>query len=122
MPTELRELNQLVTLAIMRAEQIADGSSAALVAYHEVSQLEEQIAALTSNASAEGAFARDGAVRAALRSDEPLRAAFLAERYIEEDGVPDRLRAALSELLRQAQAALPNGDADVQAVEFQLAA
>ena len=119
---ELRELNRLVTLAIWRAEQKPAGSIDLLVAYREVSELEEQIAQQTPNTTPEGAFARDGAVRAALRSEEALRAESLAVRYLEEPGVTERLRAALGALLTEARAALPSGDADVRAVAFHLAA
>jgi hypothetical protein len=110
---DLAELNRQVTSAIFRAERLAEGSWEAQAAYREVSVLEEAIARQTGAAEVEGVIAREGAVRAALRAGECLRALSLATRYLEEDGVPSRLRAELTELQREAEEALPDGSADV---------
>jgi TPR repeat protein len=110
---DLAELNRRVTSAIFRAERLADGSWESQAAYRDVSVLEEAIAGQTGAADVEGAIAREGAVRAALRAGECLRALSLATRYLEEDGVPSHLRMALEELQRKADEALPDGSADV---------
>lgn len=110
---DLAELNRQVTSAIFRAERLAGGSWEAQAAYREVSLLEEAIARQTGATEVEGAFAREGAVRAAMRAGECLRALSLATRYLEEDDVPSHLQAELTELQREADAALPDGSADV---------
>ncbi len=95
--SELSELNQQVTAAILRAEGASVAESA--IAYHEVSRLEEAIAALTLPDSAEGGYARDGAVRAALSAGDRQRAQLLARRYLSEPGAHPALAATLAALL-----------------------
>jgi len=100
---DLAELNRRVTSAIFRAERLAEGSWEAPAAYREVSILEENIATRTGPGEVEGAVAREGAVRAALRTGESLRALSLATRYLEEDAAPADLRAKLEALRAEAE-------------------
>lgn len=110
---DLAELNRHVTSAIFRAERLVEGSWEAQAAYREVSVLEEAIARQTGVAEIEGVLAREGAVRAAMRAGECLRALSLATRYLEEEGAPSHLQAELTKLQREAESALPDGSADV---------
>ena len=109
----MTNLNRQVTAAIFRAERLAEGSWEAQAAYREVSVLEDAIARQTGTEDVDGILARESAVRAALRAGECLRALSLATRYLEEDSVPARLRALLTELQLEADNALPDGSADV---------
>jgi hypothetical protein len=109
----LAELNRLVTSAIFRAERLTEGSWESQAAYREVSVFEEAIARQTGAAQVEGTLAREGAVRAAMRAGQCLRALSLATRYLEEEDIPAGLKAELTELQREAEAALPDGSADV---------
>lgn len=107
----LDELNQRVTNAIIRAESLPAGSRDAWEAFHEVSALEESIAALVLPDDIEGEIARLGAVTAALSAGEPLRALQLAERFLAEGLV---LEAAdkLRQLAREADAEIARAVAD----------
>jgi hypothetical protein len=80
------ELNERVTEAILRAEALEDqGASAEMRgAYLTVSFIEEEIAEATPPSGTEGAIARRGAVRAAIKAGVPARARDLAERYLAE--------------------------------------
>jgi hypothetical protein len=100
-------LHVLVTSAIWRAEQLDEMRvSTAPLAWGEVSTLEEQLAAALPVSEPEGRIARRGAVRAALKADDPGRAHALAERYLSEAGVPKALRVALREILADNDRAL----------------
>lgn len=93
-------LYTLVSGAIWRAEQLDElGLGTANWAWREVSKLEEEIAKTVPAKQTEGRIARRGAVRAALRGRDHLRARELAERYAAEDGVPDALRSDLRDML-----------------------
>lgn len=119
---DLVELNRRVTSAIFRAERLAKGSWEAQEAYREVSVLEEQIAGWTRPTEVEGVLARAGAVRAAIRAGQCLRALSLATRFLEEEATPADLRAELEALQVEADKALPDGAAEVKAVRFRIAA
>lgn len=119
---DLAELNRRVTSAIFRAERLAEGSWEAQEAYREVSFLEETIASRTGPAEVEGAIAREGAVHAAIKAGECLRALSLATRYLEEDAAPADLRIELEALRSAADKALPDGAAEVKPVHFHIAA
>lgn len=84
------ELYERVTEAILRAEALEDqGPTAEMrAAYLTVSFIEEEIAELTPPSGPEGAIARRGAVRAALKAGVPMRAGDLAERYLAEPAPP----------------------------------
>lgn len=118
----LAELNRRVTSAVFQAERLAEGSWEAQAAYREVSLLEEKIASQTGPAEVEGIIAREGAVRAAIRAGEYLRALSLVARYLEEDGAAEDLRAELEVLRTEADKALPDGAAEVRPVRFHIAA
>jgi hypothetical protein len=119
----LDDLNQSVTAAILRAERETPDSWEARLAYAEVADLEEEIAKLTSAETAPGKAARLGAVAAALKSGDPLRATQLVLQYhIEPVGEPVQRR--LDEFMAQADAELRSGVAsapNVADVAFELA-
>ena len=77
----LASLNMRVTEAIFRAEHETPGSPGADAAYRLVSELEEQLGELIPADQLQGALARVGAVTAALRANDSLRAAYLADLY-----------------------------------------
>jgi hypothetical protein len=80
------DLLERVTEAIGQAEALEDqGPSAAMrAAFLTVSFLEEELAEAMPPSDAEGAIARRGAVRAALKAGVLPRARDLAERYLAE--------------------------------------
>ena len=83
--SNLDELNGLITEVIRRAEELEDvGSPYVKTAYAEVSRVEEKIAGVTEPTSVEGMIARRGAVRAAIKADDPGRARLLADRFVTE--------------------------------------
>jgi len=95
-------LNSLVTSAIWRAEQLDDaGLETAPMAWSEVSRWEEELAKLIPARETEGRIARRGAVRAAVKSNDYVRAKDLAERYIAENGAPKGLVVELRQLLNE---------------------
>jgi hypothetical protein len=99
----LDELNRRVTSAIIRAESLPAGSRDAWEAFHEVSALEEAIAALVKPDDIEGELARLGAVTAALSAGEPRRARQLTERFLAES-VPPEIADKLRQLATEADA------------------
>lgn len=96
MDDELETLNLEVTRAIFRAERADPGSRSSLDAYRRVSKIEEQIARRTMPDSVEGSFARRGAVSAALRAEDVLRALRLIEEFLV--GAPECLAQTLRQL------------------------
>jgi len=93
-------LNILVTGAIWRAEQLEEqGIRSAPLAWAEVSSLEEELARALPASQPEGRIARRGAVRAALKARDVVRAQALAESYLAEKGVPETLQTALRGIL-----------------------
>ena len=90
-------LYKRVTDAIIEAEALeANGSAAgARQAYLTVSFVEE-----------EGAIARRGAVRAALRAGLPTRATELADRYRAEPDAPPELAEQLREMIARTSTVL----------------
>lgn len=102
------ELNRRVSAAIYSAEQLERRGQARETAsqYAGVSVLEEEIARLLGPETNQGAIARRGAVRAALRARDPARALDLADGYLAASSVPDRLAAELSELRDEARRVL----------------
>jgi hypothetical protein len=95
-------LNTLVTSAIWRAEQLDElGLETACSAWSEVSTIEERLAKTMTAKEAEGRIARRGAVRAALKAQDHVRAQDLVERYVAEDGIPKALRAELRQMLKE---------------------
>jgi hypothetical protein len=93
-------LHTLVSSAIWRAEQLDAIGLETEAAWIEVSKLEEELARLLPASAAEGRIARRGAVRAALKAQDFVRAQDLAERFAAEDGAPRALRADLREMLK----------------------
>ncbi len=103
-------LNTLVSSAIWRAEQLethAFHSSA--TAWTEVSSLEEELAKVLPPTGPEGRIARRGAVRAALKAGDYVRAQALAEGYLSDSSSPKSLKTELRRIL----------EADVQAMANQ---
>ncbi len=107
----LDELNRCVTNAIIRAESLPAGSREAWEAFHEVSALEESIAAVVPPDDIEGEIARLGAVTAALSAGEPLRALQLAERFLAESPDPE-IAEKLRQLVKEADAELARAVTD----------
>jgi hypothetical protein len=94
------DLNALVTSSIWRAEQLGDlDIKTADLAWAEVSALEEQLAVVLAVGDAEGRIARRGAVAAALKARDFMRARGLVDAYCGEDGAPRRLCAELKKML-----------------------
>jgi len=99
------ELNRKVSMAILRAERLADaeapdagpGGAETQIAYAEVSRWEEALAALHPADRMEGAIARLGAVTAALRAGDETRAWQLARRYLAEPALDEEDRGRIRE-------------------------
>ncbi len=97
----VNELNQEVTGAIYFVDQLTDRESAgARAVYARISRLEEEIATLVPASKVEGAFARRGAVRAAMDAGDERRATDLAATYV-RDGASETLAQELHELLKR---------------------
>lgn len=111
---ETDTLNSLVSGAIWRAEQLEAHHIRASQAWAEVSSLEEELAKVLAVSESEGRIARRGAVRAALKAADYIRAHALAESYAAEEAAPESLRAALREILAE--------DARAMASRFRYAA
>jgi hypothetical protein len=121
MSAEIQDLNKRVSEAIFFAGRAAPGSQEAQDAYRQVSALEEQIARLTAPTDVDGAVARVGAVSAALRAGDWLRASRLVEEFL--GGAPDDVATELRELNREAEAsARAIDEPDVKPVRYELAA
>ena len=94
-------LNTLVSSAIWRAEQLDElGLETACSAWIEVSKIEAQLAKIMPAKEAEGRIARRGAVSAALKAKDHVRARALAECYTAEKGVPRTLLTELRAMLK----------------------
>lgn len=116
MSTDL--LNTLVTGAIWRAEHLEEqGIGSAPLAWAEVSALEEKLAKAIPGSQAEGRIARRGAVRAALKAKDFVRAQALAETYIAEEQATPALRTALRQLLEEDARTLADRFRHVKAVD-----
>jgi hypothetical protein len=121
MSPEIQDLNTRVSEAIFFAGRAAPGSQEAQEAYRQVSVLEERIACLTAATEVEGAVARVGAVSAALRAGDWLRASRLVDEFLA--GAPDDVVAELRALDREAEEAAGAVDEpNVRPVHFELAA
>lgn len=100
MPSEA--LNALVTSAIWRAQQLeAHGIGSASQAWAEVSFVEEELAKTFPVSQGEGRIARRGAVRAALKACNYIRAQELSDSYANEKGATKALKVALREMLAE---------------------
>ncbi len=100
MSTDL--LNTLVTGAIWRAERLEEqGVGSVPLAWAEVSSLEEKLATALPATHPEGRIARRGAVRAALKAGNFVRAQALTERFLSEKEATRTLRSALHRLLEE---------------------
>jgi hypothetical protein len=108
---EIAELIERVTKAILHAESFVPGSFEAQSAFRDVSTLEEDIAAATSSRDVEGALARVGAVSAAIKAGEYLRALQLGRRYVGEL-VGVKAQARLQQLLEEAERETQRAAAD----------
>lgn len=84
---------------IWRAEWMEDQGRDASQPWREVSDVQERLVEFTPVGSARGFLVRDGAVRAALKAGDPVRARDLARRFCDEAGVPDSLCDALWQLI-----------------------
>jgi hypothetical protein len=121
MTAHLDELNQRVSEAIFRAEHEPEGTPEAEKAFREVSRLEEQIAQVMPVDDLQGAIARIGAVSAALRAGDWLRAERLADAYM--TGAPADLVEQLREFAAEAErVASTFAEPDVRPIAFVLRA
>ena len=94
---DLETLYPLITESIRRAEVLEDlQAPGARDAWHDVSRLEERIAALLPASDPEGAIARRGAVSAAVSGGEFERALTLVARFKTEGDVSAALVADLT--------------------------
>ena len=120
-PPDLADLDMQLTDAIFRAEREGAGSPAADAAYGEVSVLEQRVARTMPADTIEGALARVGAVAAALRASDWLRATMLVDEYLR--GASGDLRQELESLAKEADSGLRAvAEPDVVPVPFQLSA
>jgi len=94
-------LNTLVTGAIWRAEELDSRGIPSVSAWAEVSSIEEDLAKAHPVTEGQGRMARWGAVRAALKAGDYIRAYALADRYLAEEGAPESLKPALREILEE---------------------
>jgi hypothetical protein len=94
-------LNTLVTGAIWRAEELESRGIPSVSAWAEVSSIEEDLARAHPVSEGQGRIARRGAVRAALKAGDYIRAYALADRYLAEEGAPDSLKTELREILEE---------------------
>lgn len=113
---DLEDLNRDVTDAIVHAESLPTDSPEAREAFREVGRLEEAIAQLTPADDVEGEIARLGAVTAALSAGDPLRALWLADRFL-ADGVAPEITEKLGALATEADADLARSASDEPRVE-----
>ncbi|MCX7048151.1 MAG: hypothetical protein NTX50_22035 [Candidatus Sumerlaeota bacterium] len=98
---DINALHSLVTGAIWRAEQLDElGLETAASAWQEVSKLEEEIAKALPVKDAEGRIARRGAVHAALKANDYIRAEKLVSNYLAERGAPKTHCATLRKILK----------------------
>ncbi len=117
----LQNLNARISEEIFFAGRAAQGSMEAQSAYLRISALEEQIARLTAPDAVDGALARVGAVSAALRAGDWLRAARLVDEFMED--APADVAEELRALGREADdAARVVQEPDVRPVRFHLEA
>jgi hypothetical protein len=102
------DLYPRLTEAIVHAERLEDEGRAAdaRAAYVYVSMLEEEVARELAAADPEGALARRGAVRAALKAQLFVRAAELAGRYVVEIETAQRSAAELRAMEQEARVGL----------------
>jgi hypothetical protein len=96
---ETESLNSLVTSAIWRAEQLEQRDMPTVQAWAEVSVLEEALAKRHPPSEVEGAIARRGAVRAALKAGDRERAGALVKKYSNERFANGTLMKALREII-----------------------
>jgi hypothetical protein len=101
-------LNTLVTEAIWRAEELEGLGIHPASAWKEVSKLEEQLAKAFPVSEAQGRIARRGAVDAALKGGDYDRAQALADAYMTDEAALPSLKAALHEILDEADQAIAN--------------
>jgi hypothetical protein len=95
-------LYSLVTSAIWRAERLEEHRvSSAPLAWAEVSSIEEELATVLPVSLPEGRIARRGAVRAALKARDYVRAQDLTQRYLAEEEAPESMHVALREILEE---------------------
>lgn len=100
-PTE-DELDMLVSIAIRRAELLAEiKSPMSAGAWREVMAYEENLARITQPAEIAGGVARAGAVTAALAAGERLDAQRLASKYLAEDALPAERRIMIERAITQ---------------------
>ena len=101
---KVNELNKRVTMAIFEALNVERSGQADDIkkAFAIVSKLEGELASYLPAGGVEGDMAREGAVRAALKSEDPERARELAEKYLAEE-VSEDTKETLLELTRDAQ-------------------
>jgi hypothetical protein len=120
-PPDLDDLDMRLSDAIFRAEREIAGSQAADLAHRAVSLLEEQVARATSADTIETALARVGAVGAALRAGDWLRATLLADEFLE--GASGQLCGELESQAAEADRGLQSvPEPDVVPVTFELSA
>lgn len=91
---DLDDLYERVSAAIIQAESELETQPGRREAFLLISDLEDQIATLLPADELEGAIARRGAIRAAVRADDLPRAGMLLSKYLVA-GVPDELAMEL---------------------------
>ena len=100
-PTE-DELDMLVSIAIRRAELLAEmRSPMSAAAWREVMAYEENLARITRPAEIAGGVARAGAVTAALATGQRSDAQRLASQYLAEDALPAERRIVIERAIKQ---------------------
>lgn len=96
------ELYPILTEAIRKAEILDDLKAPGRAdAYLDVSLIEEKIATILPAIHEEGALARRGAVRAAIRANDFVRAEKLGQMYLQESQNHEKLREPLASVLEE---------------------
>ena len=90
-----------LTPAIIIAEDLEATGWDARAEFAIISMLEEQAAALLPASTLQGAIARRGAVRAALKAGDEARAGALCQAYLAETDIAAADQEALRQLMRE---------------------
>jgi hypothetical protein len=100
--TALRELADQVTNAILRAEHLERTGNLNDIAqaYLEVSRCEELLATKFPANNDSGMISRQGAVLAAIKAGDTIRAMDLINKYLADVDAPDNLVKELERLLK----------------------
>lgn len=95
----LDELNTAVSLAIVKAEHLPDGSDETKIAWLEVSRIEGEIAKVTHKDEIEGRVARRGAITAAITAGDKKLAEKILTDFISQGNIDPQSIEQVRQLL-----------------------